>query len=81
MKEKLIAFIKSTFSESDGTGSASRVLSGAVILSTISWITYLVLKNNALPDLSSASLFVGSGSSIYGMNKLSEALKKKKDEE
>lgn len=79
MKDKMLAFLKSTFSEADGTGSSSRVLGGVVIFATLSWITYLVLKNNALPDLSGASIFVGSGFSGYGINKLSEVFKKKEE--
>lgn len=77
MKQKILAFIKSTFSEPDGTGSASRVLSGATVLATLGWVTYLVLTTHTLPDLSGASLFVGAGFSGYGVNKLSAALKDK----
>ena len=76
MLQKLLAFIKSTFSEPDGTGSASRVLGGAVVASTIVWVSYLVIRTHVLPDLTSAALFVGSGFSGYGMNKLSGVLKK-----
>jgi hypothetical protein len=76
MLQKLLAFIKSTFSEPDGTGSASRVLGGAVVATTLIWVSYIVLRTQVLPDLTSAALFVGSGFSGYGMNKLSGALKK-----
>lgn len=79
MKEKILTFLKSTFSEADGSGSSTRVLGGVVVFATLCWITYLVLKTGALPDLSGASLFVSSGFSGYGMNKLSEALKKKEE--
>jgi hypothetical protein len=76
MLQKLLAFIKSTFSEPDGTGSASRVLGGAVVASTIVWVSYLVLRTHVLPDLTSAALFVGSGFSGYAANRLSGAIKK-----
>lgn len=76
MKQKILAFLKSVFSEPDGTGSASRVLSGVVIVATLGWITYLVLTTHILPDLSGASLFVGAGFSGYGVNKLAAAMKK-----
>lgn len=76
MKEKLFAFLKSAFSEPDGTGSASRVLAGSTILATLGWVTYLVARNHVLPDLGGASMLVASGFSGYGMNKLSCAIKK-----
>ena len=76
MREKLFAFLKSTFSEPDGTGSASRVLGGSVVVSTILWVSYIVFHTHALPDLTGAALFVGSGFSGYGVNKLSCALKR-----
>lgn len=76
MKDKLLRFLKSTFSEADGTASATRVLGGGCVVMTLGWITYLVLKNGALPDLSGASLFVTSGFSGYGMNKLAGAMKR-----
>lgn len=80
MKERALKFLKSTFSEADGSASASRVLGGACVVSTLGWVTYLVLKNGALPELSGAALFVGSGFSGYGMNKLSGAMKGKTEE-
>jgi hypothetical protein len=76
MLQKLLAFIKSTFSEPDGTGSASRVLGGAEVASTIVWVSYLVIRTHVLPDLTSASLFVGSGFSGYAANKVAGAFKK-----
>lgn len=77
MKDKILKFLKSTFSESDGSASASRVLGGSCVLAAICWITYLVAKNGQLPDLSGASMFVGSGFSGYGVNKIADAIKGK----
>lgn len=77
MKERILKFIKSAFSESDGSVSASRILAGSTVLSTLVWVSYLVFTLHALPDLSGASLFVTSGFSGYGVNKLSSVLKNK----
>lgn len=63
-----LAFLKSVFSE-DGQGSYSRFASGAIVFSTLGWITYLVIKHGALPDLSGPALFIGAGSAVYGVNK------------
>jgi hypothetical protein len=81
MIQKILTFLKSTFSEPDGTGSATRVLGGAVVASTIIWVSYLVIKTHTLPDLTSPSLFVGAGFSGYGMNKLSCAFKRNDDKQ
>jgi hypothetical protein len=76
MREKIVAFLKSTFSEADGSASASRVLAGSTVLATIGWITYLVVRTHVLPDLSGAAMFITAGGSLYGVNKLSGAIKK-----
>jgi len=69
----ILRFLRSTFSEPDGTGSASRVLAGATVGSALVWISYIVFRTHALPDLGGASLFVTSGFSGYGVNRLSRA--------
>jgi hypothetical protein len=69
MKEKLFAYLHSTFSESDGTGSSSRLLAGTGVLSAIVWVSYIVFKTHTLPDLSGASLWLGASFSGYGINK------------
>jgi hypothetical protein len=75
MKEKILAFLKSTFSESDGSASASRVLAGSTVASCLVWISYIVIRTHSLPDLGGASLFVTSGFSGYGVNKISVAMR------
>jgi hypothetical protein len=75
MKSKLFAFLRSTFSEPDGTGSASRVLAGSTVASCLVWVSYIVFTQHHLPDLGGASLFVTAGGSLYGVNKLSVAIK------
>jgi hypothetical protein len=74
MKEKLAAYFKSVFSEADGTGSSSRMLAGATVAATLAWITYIVIRTHQLPDLGGASLFVSTGFSGYGVNKLASAM-------
>ena len=68
--QKLLAFLKSTFSEPDGSGSASRVLAGTSVVSVLGWVTYLVIKNGTLPDLSGASLFLSASFSGYAANQI-----------
>jgi len=79
MKDKVLAFLKSTFSEADGSASASRVLAGSTVLSTLLWITYLVILNHVLPDLGGAAMFITAGFSGYGVNKVARAFGKEDD--
>ncbi|HLX83791.1 MAG TPA: hypothetical protein VKR59_07825 [Terriglobales bacterium] len=76
MKERFIAFLKSTFSEADGSGSATRVLAGSTVASTLIWISYIVFTQHHLPDLSGPSLFVTAGFSGYAANKITEKREK-----
>lgn len=80
MKEKIVAFLKSTFSEPDGTGSASRVLALLAILSNIAWVSFVVVRTHALPDLSGSAMYIGASFSGYAANKISGAIKRDKHE-
>ena len=75
MLQKILTFLKSSFSEPTGEGSASRVIAGSVTGAVLVWVSYLVVKNNTLPDLTSASLFLAAGSGAYAGNKISKAFK------
>ncbi len=62
-----IAFIKSVFSEPDGTGSTARVLSGVLAVASICWISHIVLKTHALPDMAGVAALI---TAPYGANKI-----------
>jgi hypothetical protein len=70
MKEKLFAYLRSTFSEADGTGSATRLLAGGGVLATIVWVSYIVVLTGHLPDLGGAAMFVSASFSGYAINKV-----------
>lgn len=66
------AFVKSVFSD-NGVGSFSRCGAGAVVFAVLAWISYVVLKTKAIPELQGPSLFMATGVGIcYGTNKASE---------
>lgn len=65
-QRKETPFIRQIFSEENGQGSLGRVATGAMVTFALGWVTYLVLRNHALPDLGGLSLFVAA---IYGTNK------------
>jgi hypothetical protein len=70
MKEKLFTYLKSAFSEADGTGSSSRFLAAGGVLATISWVSYIVILTGHLPDLGGAAMCISASFSGYGINKI-----------
>ena len=81
MKQKIFEYLRSTFSEADGTGSATRVLAGGGVLATIIWVSFLVFTQRHLPDLSGAALFVSSSFAGYGINKVALVMKDDKKDD
>lgn len=68
-----MGFLKQIFSEpgADGTGSFSRVMSFIIDLCTLGWVTYVVIKSGAIPDLNGPLIFMTTGhTSLYGLNKI-----------
>lgn len=59
--------LKEVLSE-DGVGSYSRYSGFVVILATICWITFLVIKNHAFPDMAGPASFMASGQASYVAN-------------
>lgn len=72
-----MSHIKSALSE-NGIGSYSRYAGAFVTVSVVGWVTYLVLKTHALPDLGGATAFLAGGNAAYATNqakKVAEAIK------
>lgn len=61
--------LKEVLSE-NGVGSYSRYTGFAIVMATIGWVSYLVIRTHALPDLSGPALFIASGQSSYGLNQM-----------
>ena len=69
------SFARSVLSEPDGTGSAARVYTLLVVVSVLVWISYLVLRHTAIPDLKGVTVFlVSTTTSLYGLNKITTAV-------
>jgi hypothetical protein len=68
----MFAFLKSVFSESDGSGSFARVASGTALVASIAWVTHIVMKTHVIPPLTDLTIF---NTSIYGINKIPTILK------
>lgn len=70
MKEllkKALAHIKETLSE-DGIGSYSRMIGATVVLVALAWVTYIVIKTHALPELDGVAYLIGGGNTPYFVN-------------
>jgi hypothetical protein len=65
------AFWRSAFSEADGTGSASRVLSAIVLINALILVDAVAWHIKGIPDLGAVSTFVSSSIGVlYGVNKV-----------
>jgi hypothetical protein len=70
MKEYLDAFLKflkSVFSEADGTGSCARILSAVFAVATILWVTYIVRTLHTIPPLGDCTTLIACP---YAINKV-----------
>lgn len=52
---------KSFLNDSDKTVNPVYVLMALLVLSSIGWVTFLVIKNHALPELSGIATLLGGG--------------------
>lgn len=59
-------FWKGVFSD-NGNPSFSRIGAGFALAFSCGWVTSIVLKTKALPDLTGISLFIGT---LYGVNSI-----------
>jgi hypothetical protein len=75
-------FLRGLFSEDNGVPSFSRIASGLIILSVLVWVTFIVIRDWKMPDLSGAAMFLsGSIGALYSVNKVATAIGgKDKDE-
>lgn len=71
---RFFSFLREVFSE-DGEGSYSRCAAGAIVAATIAWVSHVVWKTGALPDLTGPSAFiVTTVTAHYGVNKASDII-------
>lgn len=69
---KPLIYLKNVFSGSS-EASFGRFGAGSVLFMTHAWITFLVVKNHALPDMTGPSAFLTSGVvACYGTAKVAE---------
>ena len=59
-------FWQSVFSEPNGPGSYARVASAALLLASIAWISWIVVRTNAIPPVAEVIALM---SAPYAMNR------------
>lgn len=65
----MFKFIKDALSD-NGVPSVASMLCATVILNSLVWVNYLVIKNGSLPDLGGITLFdTGIVGILYGIKK------------
>ena len=69
--KKCVTFLHEALTE-DGKGSCSRLMSFTMVMSAIVWVTYLIIRTKALPDLGGPTMWASGGALHYGVNKASE---------
>jgi hypothetical protein len=70
----MLNFIKSIFSEDDGSGSASRLLMVAHAIMGCIWGTHVVYHSHALPDPVSLAGVTAFITAPYAVNKMHSAV-------
>jgi len=59
-----MSIIKEVFMD-DGKGDMGMVCLLLCVLGTIGWITYLVIKNHAMPDLTGPTTFISASGALH----------------
>ena len=70
--------LKEVLSE-DGVGSYSRYTGFLIVLATLAWITFLVVKNHAFPDMEGPTFFMAGGQAQYAINQAKRVMAAAKD--
>lgn len=64
-----MSFIKAIFDDRDASVNAAHVVAVTLTLASIGWVTFLVLKNHVLPDLSGVAYLLGGSGAMNIANK------------
>jgi hypothetical protein len=67
-----MGFLRSVFSESDGTGSWSRFGAFLSLSAVIGWVSMVVHHTHAIPDVGGLAFFLTATNAPYGVNLISK---------
>lgn len=71
-----MGFVKSFLDDREKSVNPSHVIAGMLVLASIGWITFLVIKNHMLPDLSGVAYLLGGSGAMNIANKAEDILSK-----
>jgi hypothetical protein len=60
-------FCRSVVDDDDKTVNPAHIIAFLFTFASIGWITYLVIKNGAMPDLSGLAILIGGGSGAINL--------------
>lgn len=72
LAEKFKSFLpplKEVLSE-NGVGSYSRYSGFLIVVSVIVWVSYLIIRNHAFPDMAGPTAFLAGGQAQYAANQV-----------
>lgn len=68
-------FWQGVFRDGDGVSSSSRLLTALVVIVTLAWVTMIVARTTALPELKPVESFLTATIlSLYGVSRISQAV-------
>jgi hypothetical protein len=74
--EVAMGFIKAFFDDKDTSVNPAHVVAATLVIASIGWVTYLVLKNHVMPDLTGIAYLLGGSGAMNIAQKAGEIVEK-----
>ncbi len=71
-----MSFLKSIFDDRDRSVQAAHVVAVTLTIASICWVTFLVVKNHILPDLSGIAYLLGGSGAMNIASKMEDIVDK-----
>jgi hypothetical protein len=71
-----MGFLKAIFDDRDKSVNASHCIAFLLTLSSVVWVSYLVLKTHVLPELSGVAYLLGGSGAMNVANKMEDIVAK-----
>jgi hypothetical protein len=68
-----MGFVKAFFDDRDASVNPAHVVAATLVAASVGWVTYLVIKNHVMPDLSGIAYLLG-GSGAMNIAQKAEAI-------
>jgi hypothetical protein len=71
-----MSFITAIFDDRDKSVNAAHVVAITLTLACVGWVTFLVLKNHTLPELTGVAYLLGGSGAMNVANKMEDIVQK-----